>query len=455
MWNQKIFLYLMEVIILSSIVLSIPGTWYGHVTINGSTTNKTNVSIFLNDVHKKTVETPTPNTESINFYNIEVEGTTSDTVYFKVNGINSSAGIRNWSSGAAGDHNLNLSVNKSTTSAVCYFSSGCNEGFCCSSSTEVNSASASPGTCQATACSSGSSSSSSSSGGGGGSGSSSSSGGGGGGGEIAASTEQSTVITDTNTLNELAPNIPTEWGDNTEIKKIDSLTITETISQTDQKTEQIISDTKAQVTQQEAINAIQAVETSIQNNQVESMSFTKTIEVFRATNTITGAEVYSSRITIKVEGGALGKENVNIIEVIPKKVAASIDDIIFPGLKPKILQKDPVIQWLIEKLKAGETKELSYIVKKKLTIDESNTIAVSKKIEEPIEAVPTETVPEQKEETKIVQEEKKQTNLLAILLIIIAVLILILVLRYIRKKVKKGPKVSISGSQTYRGVKKF
>jgi hypothetical protein len=66
---------------------------------------------------------------------------------------------------------------------------------------------------------------------------------------------------------------------------------------------------------------------------------------------------------------------VRIVEVIPKSVAADVSELVFSE-QPKVLQADPIVEWVLEKVKKGETKDLSYTVKKQLESVESTTLSV-------------------------------------------------------------------------------
>ncbi|MFH1439285.1 MAG: LamG-like jellyroll fold domain-containing protein, partial [Candidatus Woesearchaeota archaeon] len=61
------------------------------------------------------------------------------------------------------------------------------------------------------------------------------------------------------------------------------------------------------------------------------------------------------------------KKDVKTRIIIPKHVAESASELVFVSKGVEILQDDPIIEWSVDELDAGETKEFSYIVKRKLT----------------------------------------------------------------------------------------
>ncbi len=73
-------------------------------------------------------------------------------------------------------------------------------------------------------------------------------------------------------------------------------------------------------------------------------------------------------------------EDVNIVEVIPKKLAASAKDIVFLGDQPEVLEDDPVVYWHFDSVKKGEEKVLSYILKGKVEMLSTTTVATTKAI---------------------------------------------------------------------------
>lgn len=68
--------------------------------------------------------------------------------------------------------------------------------------------------------------------------------------------------------------------------------------------------------------------------------------------------------------------DVTVVETIPKSVAADASELVFAGTQPTVLQADPIVSWNFESISAGETKDLSYVVKKKVeSFGDSVTVA--------------------------------------------------------------------------------
>ena len=106
-------------------------------------------------------------------------------------------------------------------------------------------------------------------------------------------------------------------------------------------------------------------------------------------------------------------EGVEITEVIPKSVAISVSDIVFHGEQPKILQEDPIVQWTFDAVEEGETKDLSYTVKKELKAVKSKTVATTT----------TDLAPEEEVAEEIAPPAPETTGLVTVIVIVAAVII--------------------------------
>ncbi|MEW5896512.1 MAG: hypothetical protein AB1668_02365 [Nanoarchaeota archaeon] len=86
----------------------------------------------------------------------------------------------------------------------------------------------------------------------------------------------------------------------------------------------------------------------------------------RISNYVIKSKANGEELTVaKVEKSFTAADNfevVEIIESIPKTVAASTDNILFTGEQPAIVQKDPLFKWSFVSLKKSETKDLSYFI---------------------------------------------------------------------------------------------
>ncbi len=174
---------------------------------------------------------------------------------------------------------------------------------------------------------------------GGGSGGSSG-GGAGGGGAVTTPTVTLTPVTDTAIIVLLKSTLPDGWVNVKYDQYGDATSSTQTISLS------AIDNALTLATSPEAISALQNLRNQIQSGEISSVVATVTLTVYKIQNKDTGAELYRSKIDITLTAPN-DMEDVKIIEVIPKTVAASTDDLIFQNPQPIILQKDPVIQWLI------------------------------------------------------------------------------------------------------------
>jgi hypothetical protein len=201
--------------------------------------------------------------------------------------------------------------------------------------------------------------------------------GGGGGGSINITTTTVAPIPDTVLINELLKIIdPSDLGltslsaDDVEVTRIGT-TVTETVTSAD------IEAALAAATSEDAKAKLNAVKALLDAGDVDEIAVTKTLDVYKVSAKDTGKEVYVSRVTISYAADS-AKKNVNIIEVIPKTVVVSADELEFVGLVPTILQQDPIVQWELAGVDKGETVELKYLVKKQLSGIDSTTVAVAK-----------------------------------------------------------------------------
>ncbi|HLD43123.1 MAG TPA: hypothetical protein VJB08_04010 [Candidatus Nanoarchaeia archaeon] len=257
---------------------------------------------------------------------------------------------------------------------------------------------------------------------------SSTGGGGGGGGGGAGATGATTPVTDSATISRITATIPPDWTN----VRIDQVGETATVTTTPAAA--AVESALQKVTSPEAIAALQSVLNQLQSKEAVGVTVTKTLAVFKVQNKETGEELYRSQIIV-VFTAPEDMKDVKVIEVILKDVAASSDDLIFPGIKPRILQKDPVLEFAVDVLKKGQTATFDYIVKKQLTEITSSTVAAGVAVEAP-EAQPEVALPEiKKEEAPPTPPGKLQPSVLIGIIIILAIVIVGL-LAYKKKRKK-------------------
>jgi len=256
---------------------------------------------------------------------------------------------------------------------------------------------------------------------------SSTGGGGGGGGGGAGATGATTPVTDSATISRITATIPPDWTN----VRIDQVGETATVTTTPAAA--AVESALQKVTSPEAIAALQSVLNQLQSKEAVGLTVTKTLAVFKVQNKETGEELYRSQIIV-VFTAPEDMKDVKVIEVILKDVAASSDDLIFPGIKPRILQKDPVLEFAAASLRKGETITFDYIVKKQLTEITSSTVAAGVEVEVP-EAQPEAPAEITKAEAPPTPPEKIQPSVL-IGMIIILVIVIIGLLVYKKKRKK-------------------
>lgn len=154
----------------------------------------------------------------------------------------------------------------------------------------------------------------------------------------------------------------------------------------------------------EAKQILGEVKTAVSAGAAITIPVTSKVEVFEVKEKTTGKSVFTSKVTVTFTADR-DLKNVDIVEVIPKNIATSVDEIKFLGAQPKILQADPVVQWSFVEVKQGETKDLSYQISKKIEKVETTTIAVA--------------------ESEVVPEVPKKPSILPVIYVIIGLVVII------------------------------
>ncbi|MBS3055968.1 MAG: hypothetical protein J4473_00890 [Candidatus Aenigmarchaeota archaeon] len=133
----------------------------------------------------------------------------------------------------------------------------------------------------------------------------------------------------------------------------------------------------ASATDDTVLQTLRELKSALESNELTSITATKKLEVYDITSKTTGKKVSVSVVTISFTADRNMKD-VQIIEVIPKTVAGNANLITFIGEQPTVLQADPVVQWTFDSVSAGQTKDMSYQVKGKLTSIESQSLITGK-----------------------------------------------------------------------------
>ncbi|MBI2971260.1 MAG: hypothetical protein HYY37_02460 [Candidatus Aenigmarchaeota archaeon] len=143
-----------------------------------------------------------------------------------------------------------------------------------------------------------------------------------------------------------------------------------------ERVEQTVDQALATAVTETAKEALQEIKQNMQSSSSQPVLVSKSVEVFLVTAKDTGKSTTVTKVTLSFSS-PVDATNIKVVEVIPKSVAASANDLVFLGLKPVILQADPIVQWSFDEVKKGESKDMSYTVKKNLTKIESTTIAAA------------------------------------------------------------------------------
>lgn len=152
--------------------------------------------------------------------------------------------------------------------------------------------------------------------------------------------------------------------------------------------EKVVDEAIKAATEEPAKQVLNEIKQAVSSGSSSYVSVSTMVEVFQVKEETTNKTAFASKITLTIKSDKDLKD-VNIVEVIPKSVAASISEVIFLGEQPKVLQADPVVQWEFAEVKKDETKDLSYQVSKKIEKLESQTVAVAEAPAPEVEAKPS------------------------------------------------------------------
>ncbi|MCD6398723.1 MAG: hypothetical protein J7L08_02275, partial [Candidatus Aenigmarchaeota archaeon] len=207
------------------------------------------------------------------------------------------------------------------------------------------------------------------------------------GGETSSSTSSTTTSTSTTTTIEhiqitnkekkeevIGDLSPEDLGvDEINVDDTEVTQLGEKVEKTEKVTQEILDAASDLATDDKAKSAIENIKKAL--GEGKSIDVKTSIETYEVKSKTTGKTTYVSKVVISFTATE-DMENVEIVEVIPKSVAADISEIIFHGAQPEILQSDPIIKWSFDYVKEGETKDLSYTVKNKIT-EPTHTLAAS------------------------------------------------------------------------------
>jgi len=247
-------------------------------------------------------------------------------------------------------------------------------------------------------------------------------------GGSALTTETLTEVEESYIISRLEKTLPEGWEDaNLKYSQVGDAS-TETFTE---NTVEGIEEALDHVTNAKAISVLKELRIGFESGEKTKAEITRTLTVYKIENLDTGDSVYRTEIALVVTAPK-NMKNIKIIEVVPKTTAKSSDDLVFLGEVPEVLQKDPVLQWVIDSLKKGKSLDLRYIVKKKLASIKSYTLAGGEEVvAPPVEEEIPEEVPEEEE---IVPPKPKYGWLVAFLIVLVG---LVAYFVYMKKKEKK------------------
>lgn len=181
---------------------------------------------------------------------------------------------------------------------------------------------------------------------------------------------------------------------------LDKLPEVEKLAETSDKKEITASEVASALeaaTDETAKAVIQSIQKAVPKT-AGKVSISRSLATYKITNKEkTATEEKRSKISLRIEAKEALKD-VEVVEVIPKSVAQNVAELLF-GEAPRVLQADPIVMWAIPSLRAGESRDLSYVVKKSLTELESTTIAKAEVAPDATSEEPT--LVEEKEEAVI------------------------------------------------------
>ncbi|NQV09185.1 hypothetical protein HQ529_05015 [Candidatus Woesearchaeota archaeon] len=131
----------------------------------------------------------------------------------------------------------------------------------------------------------------------------------------------------------------------------------------------------------ESATSVEAKEAVEKASKGKGVNVEKSLETFKITNKelAPDKEVFKSKINLKIKPDKEARD-VNIVETIPKSMAAHVSEVTFLGLQPQVLQADPIVQWSFDVVLKGEEKDMSYIVNKRLDTLDTVTVGAAQEV---------------------------------------------------------------------------
>jgi len=131
----------------------------------------------------------------------------------------------------------------------------------------------------------------------------------------------------------------------------------------------------SQATNPDATQALNAMLEAIQTTTAQGLTVTTSLTSYRITNKLNPtATIERSLITITISS-TQNANDVHLIHLIPKSVAASTAELAFIGVRPQVLQSDPIVEWQFNQITPNQPITVSYTLKKMLTNIDTQTLA--------------------------------------------------------------------------------
>ncbi len=366
-------------------------SWQGYANISGT---------IVDSRHNVAVHNGTRVVNATIFsggqYVADVESATGANVTFKICGVDAAQGAQSFSCGTSRVI-LNISATAAANGASCTYSCGCTGGYCCSGATEYNGTGT--GTCQSSVCTAPTTTTTTTTTTGGG-------------GTVTPSpsvsgpapakpaeekpkpvevpvTPVEEVVTEEKVVSEVLQGVTAEDLGITELTSekvevvrtgVGEATISADASQVVANIDSVL----PEAVEEKAKQTLNEVRETVSVGTSSPVVVSSSVQTFEVTSKETGKKSTVSKVNLKVEAKEQELEDVKVVETIPKSVAASVTEVIFTGEKPEVLQADPIVKWEFDIIPLGQSKDLSYLVKKKLEKITIQTIAVAKAITPPL-----------------------------------------------------------------------
>ena len=120
---------------------------------------------------------------------------------------------------------------------------------------------------------------------------------------------------------------------------------------------------------------------NLNNNSIEK-EIEKEILLFKVKNIELDKEMYFSKVILSFEIEEIG-ENFTIIEIIPKDIAISTEELAF-NIDPEIIEEDPIVKWNFDSIPKNTQISLSYTVQKNIEKVSTKTITAMNMIPQEI-----------------------------------------------------------------------